>query len=143
SLEGYSLLNNQESDNEQKNAQIEQPKAQIESSSSQYEQSSARSEQAIPKITTEITSKNTNNNLNLDQMKNYIWNLEIPISLKKDLMIWAQDLIYDSTFDLSAIEYVYNTYNHMIKPDCTSEDVWYLNKHEFTQTIKKMYHADI
>src|SRR5699024_7957116 len=72
-----------------------------------------------------------------------IWNLELPISLKKDLMIWAQNLIQDSSFDLSTIEYVYNTYSHMIKPDCTSEDVWYLNKHEFTQTIKKMYQADI
>ena len=73
SLEGYSLLNNPEtndnSEDDQPNAQNEQPNAQNEQSSSQNEQSKAHYEQTIPEITTEITSKITTDNQSINEAR--------------------------------------------------------------------------
>ncbi|MFZ3577442.1 replication initiator protein A [Virgibacillus sp. DJP39] len=94
----------------------------------------------IPKRDSNDTDINdTDINLNLNQMSKYIWNMKIPMPLKKFFSEKVKVLVGDNTFDIYEIEYFYNTYNDYIQPNCTREDEMYLNDIEFTKTMKKMF----
>src|SRR5699024_4858898 len=77
-------------------------------------------------------NKNTKIDQNLNHMNDYIWNMKLPMPLKKFFSDKVKVLVNDPTFDISIIEYFYNTYENDISPDCTREDVWFLNDIEFT-----------
>ncbi|WP_373896405.1 hypothetical protein [Virgibacillus sp. CBA3643] len=80
-----------------------------------------------------------NKNLYLDQISEYIWQMKVPMPLKKFFSDKVKVLVEDTTFDLSEIEYFYNTQNGYIDADCTQQDVMMLNDVEFTDTMKNMY----
>lgn len=100
----------------------------------------------IPKTDTNDTefsktdSSETDNNLNLNHMDEYIWTMKLPMPLKKYFSEKVKVLVaHDTTFDISEVEYFYNTYTNYIDPHCTRDDTGYLNDIEFTKIIKKMY----
>lgn len=87
-----------------------------------------------------LNNNNENINLYLNQMNKYIWEMKLPMQLKKFFSDKVKILATsDKTFDITEVEYFYNTYKDVIKPDCTREDVLFLNDIEFTKVIKKMY----
>lgn len=83
-----------------------------------------------------------NKNLNLDQTNKYIWEMKVPMALKKYFSVKVKDLVSDDTFDLTSIEYFYNSHPEYIKPSAEFTDEDYLNDFEFTRVIKKM-HEDV
>ncbi|MCR1833168.1 replication initiator protein A [Oceanobacillus caeni] len=88
---------------------------------------------------TDINDTEFNDYLYLNQLNEYIWKMKIPMPLKKFFSEKVKVLVTDTTFDISEIEYFYNTYTDYIQPDCAREDQLYLNDIEFTKTMKKMY----
>ncbi|WP_373892807.1 replication initiator protein A [Virgibacillus sp. CBA3643] len=88
---------------------------------------------------TDFNDTEFNNNQYLNQMNGYIWKMKVPMPLKKFFSDRVKVLITDDTFDISEVEYFYNTYTDYIQPDCTREDQLYLNDMEFTKAMKKMY----
>ncbi|TFJ93638.1 replication initiator protein A [Lentibacillus salicampi] len=73
------------------------------------------------------------------QMTGYIWKMKLPMSLKKFFSEKVNVLVNDRTFDITEIEYFYNTYTEFIYPNCSSEDIYHLNDIEFTKTMKQMF----
>ncbi|MBU8732515.1 hypothetical protein KM915_20925 [Cytobacillus oceanisediminis] len=76
-------------------------------------------------------------NLNLNQLNDYINSMKLPFGLKKYFSVRVKVLVEDS-FNILDIEEFYNTSSH-IKPDCSKEDIDYLNDFEFTRVVKTAY----
>lgn len=88
-------------------------------------------------------SININNLNNQDQYQeniiDYINSMKIPLQLKKFFYEKVKVLVNDQSFDITEIEYFYNSNPDFIQPDCSYHDIFALNDMEFTNTIKKMY----
>lgn len=84
-------------------------------------------------------SNRNNKDLYLNHMSEYIWTMKVPMQLKKFFSDRVKVLVDDTSFDLSEIEYFYNTFNDYINPNCSTDDVMFLNDIEFSDTMKKMY----
>lgn len=109
SLEGYTLL---EPPIKSSNVQNEPSNVQIEQSNAQSEPSNAQNEHAIPKITTEITTENTDRDQSIKEEE--IKELHVPDVIKKQLNREIDRLIDDNIF-LEDIELVYQA----VKDDLT------------------------
>lgn len=99
--------------------------------------------QNVKPINNKITKNEHIENKQKDQyqyLSEYIWKMNIPLPLKRFFKDKVKVLVDDyPSFDLSTIEYVYNSYVGFIKPDCSRYDSMYLNDIEFSNTIKKLY----
>ena len=128
-------------DNDISKRQNGESKRQNDGSKRQNGESKRQNDGAIPEITTKTTSEINTEDLkqNLNHMNQYIWQMKLPMPLKKFFSDKVKDLVNDTTFDITEIEYFYNTYIDYIQPHCTREDTMYLNDIEFTKVIKKMY----
>jgi len=86
-------------------------------------------------------NKNTNNykDLNLDLTSRYIWEMKVPMALKKYFSDKVKVLVDDETFDLTAIENFYSSNPEYINPSTTVEAEEYLNDIEFTETMQRMH----
>lgn len=117
-----------------------------ESSNFHDESSNFHDGKAIPEgLQQKVLTEGETENLNLnpkDRLNDYIWSMRLPMPLKKYFSEQVKVLVNDSTFDISLIEYFYNTQPTYIDPHCTREDVWKLNDIEFTYVMKKM-HKDV
>lgn len=141
--------------NGQHDPSMDQPKDNADLPKGHSDHSNGNPDHAIPEITTktsleikkDLKDKDLNLNHNqgteLEQWNEYIWNMKLPMPLKKFFSTQVQVLVQDSTFDISEIEYFYNTHTNYIQPDCGPEDLWFLNDYEFTKLMKNMFTADI
>lgn len=112
-------------------SKIKQP---VRESNNQFE-----NQTTLPEITTEITTETTlEKNLNLNQEID-IWNLKLPMSLKRYFKDKVSVLVKDS-FDIYIVEEFYNVNSlGYIEPDCSSEDYEHVNDSEFSLIVKKIF----
>jgi hypothetical protein len=95
-----------------------------------------------PQVPTNKTREKDKNNKTREKDQNQnlsedIYSMKIPMPLKKFFSKQVSVLVNDS-FDIDIVEEFYNT-NSLVKPNCSPEDINWINDFEFTKIIKKMF----
>lgn len=91
----------------------------------------------------DIENKLIDNKNQYQYLSEYLYKSKLPMRLKKYFEKQISVLVKYPSFDLSKIEYIWNTYVEFIDPEADQQDFERLNEVEFCYTIEKLFESVI